>query len=328
METRIITDKQKWEDFLAEFKPHSFLQTWEWGETQKFLGHKIFRYGLYDLGLLIGVFFAYKVEAKRGSFVFCPHGPLIDWRNMASADAIIGKIIEIGREEKADFVRISCLAENNVINQKYFKEKNFLNASVHMMHPELAWLLDISKSEEELLSDMKKRTRYSIKKAVKEGVKIVKGPLLEDLENFWEIYLETAARQGFVPFSKDYLAREFDIFSKSGKIMIFSAYSKERLLASAMIVFANGSAFYHHGASRRDDTGVPAAELLQWEAIKEARASGCKTYNFWGIAPEGESKHPWAGLSVFKKGFGGYPESYLHAQDLPLTKKVLDKLCD
>ena len=55
--------------------------------------------------------------------------------------------------------------------------------------------------------------------------------------------------------------------------------------------------------------------------IQEAKKRGCTLYNFWGVSPDNKPKHPWAGLSLFKKGFGGFEETYLHAQDKPLTKK-------
>ena len=60
--------------------------------------------------------------------------------------------------------------------------------------------------------------------------------------------------------------------------------------------------------------------LMQWEAIKEAKQRGCEEYNFWGIAPNDNKNHPWAGLSLFKKGFGGYRRDYVKTQDLPLSK--------
>jgi len=81
-------------------------------------------------------------------------------------------------------------------------------------------------------------------------------------------------------------------------------------------------AFYHHGASQNTYPKIPTAYAVQWAAIREAKKRGIKLYNFWGIAPdENDKKHPWAGLTLFKKGFGGYRTNYLHAQDLPLSWK-------
>ncbi|MCX6765289.1 MAG: peptidoglycan bridge formation glycyltransferase FemA/FemB family protein [Candidatus Nealsonbacteria bacterium] len=87
-------------------------------------------------------------------------------------------------------------------------------------------------------------------------------------------------------------------------------------------------AFYHHGASLSKFNKIPVSYLLQWEAIKEAKKRGCILYNFWGIAPEiasesdaSKSKHPWAGLSLFKMGFGGYRKDYVKTQDYPITLK-------
>ena len=60
---------------------------------------------------------------------------------------------------------------------------------------------------------------------------------------------------------------------------------------------------------------------MLWEAIREAKKRGCVTFNFWGIAPQGDRKHPWAGLTFFKTGFGGYERNYIHAHDLPLTQR-------
>jgi lipid II:glycine glycyltransferase (peptidoglycan interpeptide bridge formation enzyme) len=88
-----------------------------------------------------------------------------------------------------------------------------------------------------------------------------------------------------------------------------------------MVLFSSQSAFYHHGASSHAFSKINASCAVQWEAIREAKRRGCKFYNFWGIAPPDQPKHPWTGLSLFKTGFGGEAEDYLHAQDKPLTKK-------
>jgi peptidoglycan pentaglycine glycine transferase (the first glycine) len=103
-------------------------------------------------------------------------------------------------------------------------------------------------------------------------------------------------------------------------VLFFGKYQGE-YVSTAFVVYANGSGFYHHGASNQKFPSITASEAVQWAAIKEAKARGCERYNFWGIVPEEAVKHPWHGLSKFKRGFGGFAEGYIHAQDIPLTSK-------
>jgi lipid II:glycine glycyltransferase (peptidoglycan interpeptide bridge formation enzyme) len=331
-----ITDEKSWQDFEKIRAPHTFLQTWEWGAAQELLGNKIFRLGIYGNGKIQGTAFAYKISARRGSFLFCPHGPSIDWKcsefpqntkktkyeNFDNFRALAGYLRELGKSERVGFVRISSLAPDNDDMKKLFRDSGFISAPVHMMHPENAWILDIDRPEEEIIGAMKKRTRYSIRKAEKDGIKITTSANPADVRLFYEMYLETARRQKFVPFSESYIRREFEIFRKNNKALMFFAYFKGKLISAAVIIFSSKMAFYHHGASiRSDNSGLTASELLQWNVILEARHRGLASYNFWGIAPENCPKHPWHGLTTFKKGFGGHPENYLHAQDLVISPK-------
>jgi lipid II:glycine glycyltransferase (peptidoglycan interpeptide bridge formation enzyme) len=168
---------------------------------------------------------------------------------------------------------------------------------------------------------MRKTTRYSIKKAEKDGVTISRSSLGTDIEQLYTVYAITAQRQHFAAFSKRYLQHELEAFEPAAKVQMFFAHYQNDIVATAMIIFSNGSAFYHHGASSQHHQKLTASYLLQWEAIKFARQHGCALYNFWGIAPVNKPKHPWAGLTLFKQGFGGFSEAYVPAYDLPLTSK-------
>ena len=79
---------------------------------------------------------------------------------------------------------------------------------------------------------------------------------------------------------------------------------------------------YRHSASLNKNPKLPSSYLIQWEAILESKHRNKKYYNFWGIAPNDSKKsHPFAGITHFKKGFGGFQKNLLHCQDLPITKK-------
>jgi lipid II:glycine glycyltransferase (peptidoglycan interpeptide bridge formation enzyme) len=71
--------------------------------------------------------------------------------------------------------------------------------------------------------------------------------------------------------------------------------------------------------SRRDEPKKFATYALQWAAMQDLKADGIKSYDMWGRAPSEDSKHPWAGLSLFKKGFGGQEVEYIGDYDLPLS---------
>ena len=230
---------------------------------------------------------------------------------------LIKHVRTLAHQEKCSFIRFSPLQIKTPEHEKVWRDFGFRAAPIHM-HPELAWILDITPTEEELLKNMRKTTRYSIRKAEKDGVEIVKSTAPDDIEKFWTVYQPTVDRQHFVPFSKNYLRKEFEVFAEQGSAALFFATYRGEVISAAFIVFNPWSAFYHHGASDPKYTNVPASQLVQWHAILEAKRRGCVKYNFWGIAPEDATKHPWAGLTRFKRGFSGYAEEYIHAKDLVL----------
>ncbi len=318
-EIKIIHDKETWEGFLIQQRQKTFLHSWNWGEFNKKLGHSIFRLGIYEnSNVLEGVFLVIKIAARRGSFLFVPQGPILDSLDSETLKHIATYLKELAIKEKCSFVRVSPIVLATDENRHLFQEAGFRRAPMHM-HAELMWLLDLSISEEKLLRDMRKTTRYSIHKAEREGVTIVKSQNPDDVLTFKKIYDATATRQHFTPFSNEYLQKEFDTFKPDDQVLLFLASYKEKIITGAMVLFHGDSAFYHHGASTLEYPDIPAAYLVQWEAIKEAKRRGCRLYNFWGVAPDGKTKHPWSGLTLFKKGFGGYAEEYLASEDLIVT---------
>jgi len=317
MQTREITNKETWENFLLTCKEKTFLNSWNWGEFQKKTEDKIWRFGIYDADKLITVALVVKVKAKRGTFLFLPHCPVGDPKALKT---LLDKLKDLGREQGAAFIRIAPIWPRTEQNIKAFKELSFQDAPIHI-HPENSWELRILKPEDLLLSEMRKTTRYLIKKAEKDKDIEIKKSF--DLEQFSQLLDKTALRHHFVPFSLDYLKKQFSCFSPDNQIIMYLGKYKGEVISGAVIIFWQNIGFYHHGASisKYNSNKVPVSYLLQWQAIKEAKNRGCGKYNFWGIAEaEDDKKHPWHGLTLFKKGFGGYRKNYVKTQDLPLSK--------
>jgi len=326
MDTKEIINKSQWENFILQNSEMTFLHSWNWGEFNKNTGEKIWRIGIFEDNELQAVELVIKVIAKRGSFLFVPQGPMISRKSKVESRKLLNELFvflkKLGREEKVGFIRVSPILENTSENLDIFKSFGFRNAPIHMMHPETTWLLDITKSEDEIFKEMRKTHRNLIRRAGKEGVEIIQSVDEKYLKAFYKIHMETVRRHKFIPFSYDYIKKEIDLFKNDDQINIFSAKYKNEIISSAIVVFYGNQAFYHHGASSSKYSKIPASYLVLWEAIREAKKRNKKIFNFYGIV-ENKPKHPWFGLSKFKKGFGGYKKELLHCQDLPLNKKYL-----
>ncbi len=315
-----IRNNKAWEGFILSHKPQTFLQSWAWGEVNRATGSKIFRLGFRKHGKLVGTCLLIEEKAKRGPHFLVPAGPIIDWGDKGFVIFFIRSIKELARKEKVCFVRIRPELLDSSENRSLFARLGFIPAPMHL-HAENTWILDISKSEAEILSGMRKTTRYLIRKGVNSnlGIQISKDPKFAAL--LYKLQEETAERHGFVGFQKELFKEEIKIFGSNNCASVFVCTISKKPLAAAIIIFYGDTAYYHFSGSVSDFSKVPFSYFLQWEVIKEARKRGIKYYNFWGIAPNDNPKHRFAGVTLFKTGFGGRRVDWLHARDLPISPK-------
>ncbi len=367
MNIKEITSEKIWLGFFNTCIDATFLQSWEWGEFQKKQGHEILRLGIFDVTNknLISIAQVIKIRSKRGSMLFIPHGPLFIIPAQARIQTKIIKSIltflkSIAKKEHFSFIRIAPIWKDLPEGKTLFKDLGFKTAPIYM-HAERTWQLDITKTEEELLKEMRKTTRYSIKKAEKEGVVIETYTALNNqqsiqyaLNEFWNIYQQTADRENFVPFSRKFIENEFEAFNKTGNTLILlgkesNAQRKpgvenqglptraeiqqgkpidrallgndlrqnlvsEKKTTAAALIIFTKHCGFYHQGATTHSK-IPVSYLLQWKAIQEAKKRGCRLYNFWGTLQPGRTPKNWYGLTLFKQGFGGFQTDYIPTQD-------------
>lgn len=326
-----IKNKEIWEGFLKNIQKKTFLQSWNWGEFQKEMGEKIWRLGIYEKASnLVSVALVIKVLARRGNFLLVPHGPIVRMQrldNKKRNDFKFGilkilaeKLKKIAKEEKVSFIRINPIWKKTEENIKTFKDLKFKDAPIHI-HPEATWQLNINPLEEELLRNMRKTTRYLIKKAMRDkDIEIIQSQKLENVKNFSKLHKKVSQRQHFIPFSQSYLEKEFSVFQRDNQISLIIGKYKGKVIASAFVVFWSGKAFYHHAVFLKEYSKIPIAYFILWEAIKEAKKRRFSCFDFWGyVSPKKNPEHPWAGPTLFKMGFGGEKKEYVKTQDFPLS---------
>jgi len=314
-----VDNKNLWEDFLVNRGEATFLQSWHWGEFQTALKKQVYKTGFYKGRKLNGIMLSVVEDAKRGRYLTVPGGPIIDWESSDAVVAFLEEIKRIAALEKCIFVRVRPQLRADDFSKNLFRKNGFINAPMHL-HAELTSVLDITRSEVELLATMRKGTRYEIKRALSLGIRIKATDDLSAIHEFYELQHQTAMRQKFIPFSRAFITEQFRVFSSAGKALLYSAEYQCTMLAQAFIIFYGHEATYHYGASTEFGKQYPGAYLIQWEVIKEAKRRGLSRYNFWGITREHQEDHRYYGVSVFKRGFGGTVVEYLHAQDLVISK--------
>lgn len=322
VEIKEVGNKKNWEDFVLSNINGNFLQSWSWGEFQKSMREQIFRLGIFEKGKLAGIALIVKVQAKRGAHLICPAGPLINWEKNFYFKTLVQYLKNLGKKEKVFFIRIRPPIEDSPKNRALFKKLGFRPAPMHL-HAERTWLLDITPKNEILLANMRKTTRYLIRKAIRENIQVYQSKKIEDVDHLYRLQKEVVSRHHFVPFSKEYFEKMFQVFVKEDQATLFLAKYKREIISVAMIMFYKDEAVYHYAATSSKYPQIPSSYLLVWKAILEAKRRNLKIFNFWGIAPSDRPSHRFAGLTLFKKGFGGYEKVFLHAHDLPLSPAYL-----
>lgn len=191
-------------------------------------------------------------------------------------------------------------------------------APMHL-HAEHTIMLDLTLSEDELLKNLRRQTRYEVRRAEKLGLKVDKYHDEKHFREFHAVQAETAARQHFVPPNLETLLAERVAFGEDATLYI--AKTAEGQPIAYGLILQNGiEAEYFEAASTELNYKLPGAYALQWQVIKDLKAQGIKRYNLWGIAPPGAKNHRYSGVTTFKTGFGGEIVEFVPAQDLVVKK--------
>jgi lipid II:glycine glycyltransferase (peptidoglycan interpeptide bridge formation enzyme) len=316
-QTRAIT-KELWDGFVASYDAANFLQSWEWGDLHQTLGDVVYRQGIYRGESLVGVLLGIVKDARRGRYLEVPGGPLIDWDDDAVVACATAELRRLANENRCVFVRLRPQLADTTQYRDLLKTHQFMLAPMHL-HAEHTNILDLASTEDELLAGMRRQTRYEVRRADKQNIIVSWASNEAAIEEFYAVQADTARRQGFIPPSRAFLDAQLAAFGD--KLRVYRAEKDGQLLTLALIILYGQEAEYHEGASTPEARSQPGAYAVQWQAIRDAKAMGITRYNFWGIAYTSDPKHRYAGVTTFKRGFGGQDVTYLPAHDL-----VIDRL--
>ncbi|MFA5134190.1 MAG: peptidoglycan bridge formation glycyltransferase FemA/FemB family protein [Patescibacteria group bacterium] len=329
MDVREITDQGALDRFVGSQRRTQFLQSWRWGEFQRAVMNGVRRFGVYDQDALLGTAQVIVMVLPLGKqYWYVPRGPVINeqlpiGQFQKAWKAIVGEIFRSAEAADALFVKLEPPIQKQSMRVFQNLVGSYEVQSAHFVQPKDNWCLDLTVSEEALMSSMHQKWRYNIRLAERKGVQVRSTEGVGDFEEFWNILSATSARDQFNPHSRSYYREMFRSLIPSRLMKLYTAERKGTVLAMNLVAFFGDTVTYVHGASSDADRSLMAPHLLQWRQVLDAKEWGAACYDFGGIGPEqGDEKveRAWSGITHFKKGFGGHVVSYIGAYDLILSK--------
>ena len=244
--------------------------------------------------------------SARLSVLYAPKGPLLDWSNESLRTRVLNDLQAFAKKQGAIFLKIDpdVVLGRGIPNSEGDVPENSGQAadaeltrrgwvySSDQIQFRNTVLIDLSAPEEEMLARMKPKTRYNIRLSEKKGVSVRVGTL-GDLPMLYKMYAETSVRDGFVIRDENYYMTVWKLFMQDQSstfdfrpltIPLVAEVDGEPVAAIFLFMFA-GRAYYVYGMSRNLHREKMPTYLLQWDAMKRAKASGCSAYDLWG-APE------------------------------------------
>ncbi len=295
------------------------LQSKEWGAFREKTGIKVIKNN--NLQLTI-----HPIPHTKYTIGYLPKGPM-------PTKQMLNELKEIGKAENCVLIQL----EPNIENTKNLKSeiKNLgIIPSAHPLFTNYTFILDLTKSEEELLKNMHPKTRYNIRVAEKKGVKVIEDNSDKTFEEYLRLTKETTQRQNFYAHSESYHRLMWETLNtKNLKLpnennneltahLFTATYNNDVLVAWILFVQAD-TLYYPYGASSSNYREVMASNLMMWEAIKFGKKLGLKKFDMWGaMGPNPDTKDPWFGFHRFKEGYGGKLTEFVGSYDFIINKPM------
>ena len=294
------------------------LQTWEWGDARKKMGIKTLR--ILDGKNVFQLTF-HKIPKINYKIGYLP-------RSVIPTKDVLDFLTVYAKKNKIIFIKIEPYEEKLKVKNQQSKvqlKSQKLVESKHPLFPSWTQILDLNKSEDELLKNMHSKTRYNIRLSEKKGVIVKEMSNDRGFEIFSKLYFETCKRQKYFGHTPKYHKIIWDNLKKDITHILIAFYNGVPLAAYELFYFKN-ILYYPYGGTSQEYRNLMASNLLMWEAIKLGKKLGAEKFDMWGsLGPNYDMKNPWSGFTRFKEGYGTKFTEFVGSYDLvinPLLYKI------
>ena len=317
-----------WDALAGQASESGFMQSSAWAAFKRAEGYETFRYGLFQNGELRGgaSLLHYAMQGSAG-FLLCPEGPLVDWQNPGAARTGLRLIIGAARQLADAQGAIGLRIEPHLPPPRPSLLRNWSRAPIDLL-PTHTLILDVTRPDSQLLSQMRPKGRYNLNLSARHGVTVRQSRDAADLAPFYALFAETAGRRQFYAEPYGYFLNLGASLFPNGDAALFLAEWRGEIISAILVTFFGRRATYLYGGSSPAHRAVMPNYALQWAAIQEARRRGCVEYDFYGYDPFGLPDHLFAGFTRFKLQFGAQRRDSFGAWDLLFYDQLADRLVE
>jgi peptidoglycan pentaglycine glycine transferase (the first glycine) len=337
-------DKQQlWDHFIAASPTGHLLQCWAWGEVKRAFGWEPLRIAFWDASfqhLVAGAQVLLRPIPLTGySVAYLPKGPVLDWSDTELSQSFFTALHALLKTRRVAFLQMEpdlpekvqilsperseegfdasgtipdpetffggrySVAQGQMV-ARHLKALGFLPNQDHIQ-PIRTIVVDLTPDEATIALRQTRSRRYNANLAARRGVTIRPARGLDDLRRWYSLLEITRERNRFAGHPFAYYQRAWEELRASDQVQLFLAEHGGKLLAGAFVTLVGKQSVYLYGASSNDERHLKPNDLLQREAIRQAKAQGAAFYDMWGIAATDDPADPQAGYTAFKQGWGG-----------------------
>jgi lipid II:glycine glycyltransferase (peptidoglycan interpeptide bridge formation enzyme) len=301
-----------WDAFVESSPNGAYTQLSAWAAIKRANGWLAHRIRAGANGTLGAQVLVRRIGRSLWSVGYAPRGPIPAARySEPGVAALTGRLRELAREERLSHVIIDPEVEAGDVLADWLDGAGWRPAPP--IQPDRSRLVDLSRPEEALWSDLRSKWRQYVQKARRNGVTVVESGA-EGLEDFYRIYVDTARRAGFLYRTADSYRRTFETFAADGRARLLFAALDGAPVATLVLVHCGRRVIEPYGGMLPAGADARANYLLKWEAIRSSRERGFAIYDMWGLSH--------AGIEQFKTGFGGREVRYIGAWELVANPPV------
>jgi peptidoglycan pentaglycine glycine transferase (the first glycine) len=332
------SDAAAWNQALAALPYAHVLQTWQWGEfKRRTTGWTPTRLLFHRDGVTVAAASVLTRSVGPLHVMYVPKGPALPYDDASLRRAVVGELEALARRARAIFIKIDPDVvvgwgkpdavgtgvpgaggdRQEPIGRAFTDEIG--RRGWRFSHSQIQFrntiCIDLTPEEDAILAAMKQKTRYNIRLSRRKGVGVRPADPSSDLPTLYRLYAETAARDAFVIRPLEYYRNAWGAFMREGLAHALIAEYQSEPLAHVVVFHFGPKAWYFYGASGSAQRNLMPNYLLQWEAIRWARARGYPTYDLWGAPDIFDDRDPLWGVYRFKAGLGGQVVRHMGAWD-------------